>query len=97
MVRILPGELSGIPCVVIMTNSKQKEVVMPLSRQRKRALDQQCLEFNQWATRVLEIVDAKYPKAQVTTKNLMLFWVSGVYYRTVAKHFIMKYHAKYGH
>lgn len=69
---------------------------MPLSKQRKAGLDRECLEFNKWATRILEIVDAKYPKAQVTTKSLMLFWISGVYYKTVAKHFIMKYHRKYG-
>lgn len=67
---------------------------MSLSKQRKVALDRECLEFNVYATRILAAIHDKYPLAQVRVKSLMLFWVNGVFYKTVISHFLQKYHQK---
>lgn len=69
---------------------------MPINKQRKAQLDYYTLEFNKWATRVLSFVYEKYPRAHVTIKQLMMFYVMDVYSKTAAKHFIQKHKTRTG-
>lgn len=69
---------------------------MPLSIRQKRALSSSTIELNKWCERVLEEVYKKYPRANVTFKQLMQLYLTGIYYKTAAKHLCLKEHRKYG-
>lgn len=67
-----------------------------LDRRRKAALNSSTLELNKWCERVLEIVYTQYPRANVTFKQLLQLYITGIFYKTAAKHLCLKEHRKYG-
>lgn len=69
---------------------------MAINKQRKAQLDRYTLEFNKWATIIIDQVTNKYPKAHISIWFLMQCYCAGINKTYVKKQLISDHHLRTG-